>query len=87
MEYLDQIAKQGLGYLLFAGSLLVIFFLHKENKKLSEDKVELANRRVEDLKEARNAYSILSENATKIAENTYTIVQNLQALLNNMKKV
>ena len=86
MEYLSQIAEQGLGYLLFAGSLLVIFFLHKENQKLSNEKVELANKRVEDLKEARNAYSILSDASTKVAENTYTIVQNLQQLLNNIKK-
>lgn len=87
MDYLPEVAKQGLGYLLFAGSLLVIFFLHRENRKLSDEKVELANRRVEDLKEARNAYGILSETATKVAENTYTIVQNLQQLLNNMKKI
>lgn len=86
MEYLAEIAKQGLGYLLFAGSILVNFFLYRENKKLSNDKVDLANRRVEDLVAARNAYSILSDASTKVAENTYTIVQNLQQLLNNFKK-
>ena len=86
MEYLGEIAKQGLGYLLFVGALVVIFYQHKENQKSSNEKVELANRRVEDLKEARNAYSILSDASTKVAENTYTIVQNLQQLLNNIKK-
>ena len=86
MEYLSQVAEQGLGFLLFAGSLLVIFFLYRENQKLSNEKVDLANRRVEDLKEARTAYSVLSEASTKVAENTYTIVQNLQQLLNSMKK-
>lgn len=86
MDYLPEIAKQGLGYLLFAGSLVVIFFLHRENRKLSDGQVELANKRVEDLVAARNAYGILSDSSTKVAENTYTIVQNLQQVLNNVKK-
>lgn len=86
MEYLAEVAKQGLGYLLFIGSLLVIFFLFKENQKLNNDKVDLANRRVDDLQAAQRAYMVLSESATKVAENTYTIVQNLQQLLNNIKK-
>jgi hypothetical protein len=83
---LKGIAQQGFGYLLFAGSLLVIFFMYRENRKLSEKSVEQADRRVEDLKEAQRVYNSLSESATKVAENTYTIVQNLQQLLNNAKK-
>ncbi len=86
MDYLAEIAKGGFGYVLFAGSLLVIFFLYKENRRLSDEKVDLANKRVEDLRQAQAAYSVLSDAATKVAENTYTIVQNLQQLFNNMKR-
>ena len=86
-DFLSEIAKQGLGWMLFAASVVVIFFLYKENRKLSQDKVDLANQRVEDLKEARNAYAILSETASKTAENTLTIVQNIQQLLNSWKKL
>lgn len=86
MDYVAEVAKQGLGYLLFAGAVLVIFALYKENKQLSKDKVDLANQRVQDLKEARDSYAILSESATKVAENTYTIVQNMQSLMNTWKK-
>jgi hypothetical protein len=85
MEYLDQIAKQGLGYLLFAGSLVIIFYQNRKIDQYQNEKVELANRRVEDLKDARNAYAAVSDASTKVAENTYTIVQNLQQLLNNLK--
>jgi len=86
MEYLEQISKQGLGYLLFAASLFVIFFLYKENQKLNNEKVDLANKRVEDLQEARDAYTLLSNAASKTAENTLTIVQNIQQLLTNWRK-
>lgn len=78
---------QGFGYLLFAGSILIIFFLYRENKQLSNDKVDLANKRVEDLKESAKSYAIVSDATQKVAENTYTIVQNLQQLLNNIKQV
>lgn len=86
-DFLGEIAKQGFGYLLFAAALVVIYFLYKENRKLSEDKVDLANKRVEDLKEARGAYATLTETASKTAENTLTIVQNIQQILNNWKKL
>lgn len=85
--FLKMIAAQGFGYLLFVGSLLVIFFLFKDNRKLSDEKVDLANRRVEDLKEAQAVYATLSKASTDLAQNTYTIVQNLQQLLNNAKKI
>lgn len=71
--------------LLFGGSLIVIFFLYKENRQLSKDKVDLVSQTVQLLNEARNSYANLSESASKTAENTYTIVQNLQQLLNNAK--
>lgn len=87
MDFSTEIARQGLGYLLFSGSLVVIFYQYRENRQLNADKVDLANRRVEDLKDAQTAYSALSESATKVAENTYTIVQNLQQLLNNAKQI
>lgn len=87
MDYfIKAIAMQGFGYLLFAGTLLVLFFMYRENKQLSREKVDLANQRVQDLKEARDSYAILSESATNVAQNTYTIVQNLQQLLNAWKK-
>lgn len=87
MDYfLKAIAEQGFGYLLFAGCLPIIFFLYKDNRKQSDEKVELSKLRVEDLKQAQAAYATLSQANTKVAENTYTIVQNLQSLLNNMKK-
>jgi predicted histidine transporter YuiF (NhaC family) len=87
MDFTTEIARQGLGYLLFSGSLVVIFFMYRENRQLNVDKVDLANKRVEDLKQAQAAQNAISESATKVAENTYTIVQNLQQLLNNAKKV
>jgi len=88
MDYfIKTIAMQGFGYLLFAGSILIIFFLYRENKQLSNDKVDLANKRVEDLKESAKSYAIVSDATQKVAENTYTIVQNLQQLLNNIKQV
>ncbi len=86
MDFTTEIARQGLGYLLFSGSLVVIFFLYRENRKLSEDKVGLAKEIVEQLKSAQATYNTLSESSIKVAENTYTIVQNLQQLLNNAKK-
>lgn len=78
---------QGFGYVLFVLACGVIGFLYKENKALSKEKVDLANQRVQDLKEARDSYAALSETSSKVAENTYTIVQNLQQLLNTWKKV
>lgn len=86
MDYLPEIAKQGLGYLLFVGTLPIIYFLYKENRQLSIEKVDLANKRVDDLRQAQQAYMAISEASTKVAENTYTIVQNLQSLLNNLKQ-
>lgn len=86
-KIVNEIAMQGFGYLLFVGAVFVVYFLYKENKQLARDKVDLANQRVQDLKEARDSYANLSESATKVAENTYTIVQNLQQLLNTWKKV
>lgn len=85
-QFITEIAKQGLGFTLAVVAGFAIFFLYKENRQLSQDKVDLANKRVEDLKEAQHSYATLSDAATKVAENTYTIVQNLQQLLNNWKK-
>lgn len=87
MDVWTEIAKQGFGYLLFIAACIVIYFLYKENRQLSNDKVDLANQRVADLKEARDTYAILSDKASKTAENTLTIVQNMQSILNNWKKV
>lgn len=81
-----EIAKQGLGYLLFVLSCGVIGILYRDNKKLSEEKVTLANQRVEDLKEVQEKYGTVLDTSTKIADNTFIIVQNLQTLLNNLKK-
>lgn len=86
-DYLGELAKQGLGWLLFAGSIVIIYFLYKEIKQLNKEKIDLANQRVIDLKEARDAYGILSQSASKTAENTFTIVQNIQSILNTWKKV
>ena len=85
-EVINIIVKQGFGYVLFIGAMFVIYFLYKENKQSNKEKLDLANQRVQDLKEAQASYSVLSEAATKVAENTFTIVQNLQSLLNGMKK-
>lgn len=87
IDYLAEIAKQGFGYLLLAGSLFVVYFLYKENQKLNKEKVDLANQRVEDLKEAKDAYATLSSQTSKTAENTLTIVQNIQQILNSFKKI
>lgn len=87
IDYLGEIAKQGFGYLLFAGAILVVYFLYKENQKLNKEKVDLANQRVDDLKEAKDAYATLSSQTSKTAENTLSIVQNIQQILNSWKKV
>lgn len=85
-DYLGEIAKQGLGWLLFAGSVVVIYFLYKEIKQLNKDKIDLANQRVADVEKAREAYGVLSQTASKTSENTLTIVQNIQSILNTWKK-
>jgi hypothetical protein len=82
---LRQIAEQGFGYVLFVASLLVCYFLYKENRQLSQEKVDLANKRVEDLKEAQKNYSVLSEALQVTTQNTLTIVTNLQNVLNKSK--
>lgn len=79
-------SNNGLLGLLLAISFVAIGILWVENKRLNAAVVDQANKRVEDLKAAQAAYATLSESATKVAENTYTIVQNLQQLLNSMKR-
>lgn len=86
MDYAE-IAKQGLGWMLFIGSLSVIFFMYKELKAANKEKVDLANMRVQDLKEARDAYATLSSSAQLTAQNTLTIVTNIQNIISNWKKI
>lgn len=86
-DYLGEVAKQGLGWLLFAGAVVVIYFLYKEIKQLNKEKIDLANQRVIDGEKAREIYSILSQSASKTSENTLTIVQNIQSILNTWKKI
>lgn len=82
-----QVASQGFGYLLFVIACFVIYFLYKENKQLNNEKIGLANQTVQILKEAQATYTTLSESSIKVAENTYTIVQNLQQVLNSRKQL
>jgi hypothetical protein len=84
-EYIKLIASQGFGYLLFVASMFVCFFLYKENRKLNQDKVDISEKRVEDLKEAQANYGKMSEASQIVAQNTLTIVTNLQNLLNKAK--
>lgn len=86
MDYMTEIAKQGFGYLLFIGALGVVYYKDKQVERYKDQIVDLANKRVEDLKEARNAYAVIAESQTKVAENTYTIVQNIQNLVNTIKQ-
>lgn len=85
-DIITRIADQGFGYVLFVGALIVILFMWKENQKKTDQLISMANQRVVDLIQARDAYAVLSDTATKVAENTFTIVQNIQQLLNNLKK-
>ena len=91
MEYfLDQFAKYGGVFgVLFGGSVIIIGFLWKENRALQAKILDQAEKRVEELKvsKAENAAAAeasrqIAENGFRVAESTFTVVQNLQQLFN-----
>lgn len=83
--YLKTIAEQGFGYVLFLASMFACLFLYKENRKLNQDKIDLSEKRVDDLKEAQANYFKMGEASQIVAQNTLTIVTNLQNLLNKAR--
>ena len=96
MEYFTQkfFELGGVFGLLFGGSLIIILFLYKENRTLQREKLEQVEKRVEELKVAQKAYTDsteanrkVAETGYRIAENTFTVVQNLQQLLNIKEKI
>jgi predicted acyltransferase (DUF342 family) len=91
MEYfLQKFAEYGGVFgILFGGSLIVIFFLFKENRTLQREKLEQVEKRVEELKVSKSenataaeASRQIAENGFRVAENTFEVVKNLQQLLN-----
>lgn len=97
MEYLADIAKQGLLGIFLALSLLVNYFLYKENRALSREKVELVERHVQNLLSLKDAYfdslekmklayADNAEKTSQVVNSILTIVQNLQQLLNTKIK-
>lgn len=85
--FLNEIAKQGLGYLLFAGSLIVIFFLYRENRNASQELKDLAEKRITDLKEVQANYTNSISAIKAVADNTLTIVENLQTMIGIKQKM
>ena len=97
MEYLGEIAKQGLLGIFLALSLLVNYFLYRENRALSREKVDLVERHVqsllalkdayfESLEKIKLAYVENTDKTNQVINNILTIVQNLQQLTNLRKK-
>lgn len=96
MEYLAEIAKQGLLGLFLALSLLANYFLYRENRTLSKEQVDLSEKRIQDiigmkdtyqvsLDAMREAYTQNTEKMNGVINNVLIVVQNLQQLVQSRK--
>lgn len=96
MDYLGELAKQGLGYLLFVVSIGVNIHLYREKTRVDKQLAELAEKRVEDIKEMRdmyfdridevkNGFLMAVDKMQGVAMSTLTIAQNIQSILNARK--
>src|SRR4051812_40317475 len=94
MDYLAEIAKQGFGYLLFAGSLLIIFYQNKKTNQLYDlrfsdwDKVlTVSGGTIKDLLNSlKNLQDIEDENASNV-EQVKTDMQQLREVVVQLKEV
>jgi len=96
-DYFGEVAKQGLGYLLFIGSLSINIYLYKEKSKVDKVVIDLADKRLNDVKEMKDSYfnqiesvkTNFLQSVTKsqdLAQATLSIAQNLQSILNSREK-
>ena len=82
MDISTEIARQGLGYLLFIGAVIVLGLREKMHSDKIKEKdtiiLDLSEKRVRDVAENRDINSRNIENLRSVIEPIYVIVQNLQ---------
>lgn len=81
---MEELAKQGLGYFLFVGSLVVLQLRENYYQKVIQQKDtkidEISKSWVNDIKEVINSTNTGMQGLRDIAKTTLTIVENLQAI-------
>lgn len=82
---MEELAKQGLGYFLFVGSLVVLKLREDYYQKVITEKDgkinEISKSRVDDIKEIINTTNTGMQGLREIAKSTLMIVENLQSMI------